>query len=393
MKRNILFVFALVLSMFLITGVNSASAQQLLYAADGAGGNSASLMILDPDNAQVLEIIGPIGYSITGMAFSPDGTLYGVTGNNELPYPRMIQINTTTGAGTLVDPTGTGLDGNLLTDISFSPQGTLYGWATGYNLAWVNETTAMVSLLPDPGVGDPTNGGGLAFLPNGTLYLSADADDGPLYSMNPVTGAATLATNLQGGNHWGISGMSANNAGTLYGMRMHNLPIGGPPTQSDLITINPTNGQITSMGNVTIGGLSDVPNMSAIAFSPIVADVRTGTWVPGGEEGQTAISIEIQHDAREHTDVLAFGWGAYAGSPDGEATWLFARTTKLSGETFSGDLLRFAGGPCFTCSPSPLTSLLKVGTITITFTTHTAANITGSVDGVNFNKSINKTFQ
>ena len=70
MKRSALFVFSLVLSFFLVAGVNNGFAQQqFLYAANGAGGLgvTADLMILNPNTGEVLEVIGSIGHSITGL--------------------------------------------------------------------------------------------------------------------------------------------------------------------------------------------------------------------------------------------------------------------------------------------------------------------------------------
>ncbi len=346
--------------------------------------NIANLMILDPATGEVLEVIGSIGFSCTGLAFAPDGTLYGSTGAAEMANPKsLIRINTVTGAGTLIGSLGPEVD-DAAADITFSPQGVLYGWNESVldDLITINQTTGVAS----PPLGDSglsTYGSGLAFAPNGTLYFAGEGANGPLHTINPATGLVTSSVTMSGANDLGIGSLAVNNAGVLFGVRKGTNS--GPSVSTDLITINPTSGFITSVGIIRDAS-GPIPNMDAIAFSPIVPDIRTGFWVPAGESGQTAMSIEIQRD------VLALGWGAYDDSPAGEATWIFAQADRLSGETFSGPLLSFAGGPCFTCSPTPLTSLLQVGTITITFTTNTAATISGSVSGVNFNKTISKTF-
>ena len=386
MKRISLFVSTLILSTLLIAGSDSASAQQqFLYAADGAGSKIANLMILNPANGEVQKVIGPIGYTVTGLAFSPDGVLYGVTGNKDPLHPRLLRINTTTGAGTPVDPLGAGLSGHALTDIAFSPQGTLYGWiVNGADLAWVNETTGMTVVVAESGFGLPI-GGGLSFAPNGKLYLTEAGDDGPFHTINTATGLSTSSIILSGMNDWSIGGLSINNEGIIYGVRKHAVPGFGPPLESDLITINPATGVITSMGIIANEGVP-VPNMDSIAFSPVVADVRTGFWVPAGEFGQgSGVFIEIQGD------TLALGWGAF--DADGLATWVFSQAERVgSTQTFTGSLLEFSNGPTFAGPPAPGVIITPAGSITVVFTDNTTATMTGVVNGAAFNKIINKTF-
>jgi hypothetical protein len=381
MKRKALFVFTMFFSIFLIVGANSASAQQqFLYAADGAGTNIADLMILDPLTGEVEEVIGSIGYTCTGLAFSPDGSLYGVTGNQDpLCNWCLISIDPLTGAGTEVG----GIEG-LMDDISFSPQGALFGWYKGGDrLAWINQTTTFSILV---GPSDLTTfGNGLAFAPNGTLYLAGDGDTGNLYTISPVSGDVVTATHLNGTNGWGIGGLAVDNTGLIYGVRKKNVPESGPPAQADLITINPANGVITSVG-VIRDASGPIPNMDSIAFSPIVCDVRTGFWVPAGELNLgSGVFIEIQRN------TLAFGWGAM--DDQGLPTYLFSETRRVgSSETFNGDLMEFTMGPTFAGPPTPSVSILPAGAVTVTFTNNTSANITGAVNGEAFNKTINKTF-
>ena len=78
---------------------------QVLYGADGAGGNAATnLYTLDPATGGIVTTVGPIGFAVTGLAVHPTtGILYGTTGNRSPASPGfLITINTTTGAGTPV---------------------------------------------------------------------------------------------------------------------------------------------------------------------------------------------------------------------------------------------------------------------------------------------------
>ena len=84
---------------FLLAGLamlfaTQASAQ-LLYAANGAGGNLADLVILDPATGAVVQTIGPIGFSVTGLAFHPiTRQLYGSTGGADpVPANRLSLIH------------------------------------------------------------------------------------------------------------------------------------------------------------------------------------------------------------------------------------------------------------------------------------------------------------
>ena len=370
-------------------GVNGASAQQqFLYAANGAGGIGvvADLMILNPNTGEVEEVIGSIGHSITGLAFTPDGTLYACgTGDSDR---LLIRINTVTGAGTVVGDMGDGAD-EYLSDIAISPQGDMYGFTlpTFHDLVTINKTTAVATYLGGTGYLD-SFGNGLAFAPNGTLYFTGYGDTGPLGTFNLVTGQATSIVTLQGTNGWPIGGLAVNNAGVIYGVRKMNAPGSGPPAQADLITINPATGAITSLG-VIRDASGPIPRMDSIAFSPIVCDVRTGFWVPAGELNQgSGVFIEIQRN------TMALGWGAF--DELGFPTYLFADASRVgTSNTFSGTLLSFFGGPTFIGGPVMGVTITPTGNISVQFPSDTAAtaSMSGTITGQgSFNKTINKTF-
>jgi hypothetical protein len=60
--------------------VASASGE-VLYGGNGSGGRPADLLVVDPATGSVTENVGPVGFSVTGLADDPTtGTLYGVTG-------------------------------------------------------------------------------------------------------------------------------------------------------------------------------------------------------------------------------------------------------------------------------------------------------------------------
>ena len=93
-----------------------------------------------------------------------------------------------------------------------------------------------------------------------------------------------------------------------------------------------------------------------------------GYWVNPAEAG-VAISIEIQNGH------LAIGWGAYD-ETTGASSWLFSDGPMTDADTYSGELNKLAGGQCFTCAPTPPTSQVSMGTISIEFTSDSTANMT-----------------
>ena len=59
-------------------------------------------MILDPATGAVVTTVGPVGFSVTGLAVDPaDGVMYGSTGFEVDPAGSLITIDRDTGAGTL----------------------------------------------------------------------------------------------------------------------------------------------------------------------------------------------------------------------------------------------------------------------------------------------------
>jgi uncharacterized repeat protein (TIGR01451 family) len=87
-SRNFVLPVAL-LGLALALTVRPARAQ-LLYGADGAQGNPANLYVLDPADGSVLQTVGPIGYSATGMAVDP--TSEADLGVNVVATPDVVSV-------------------------------------------------------------------------------------------------------------------------------------------------------------------------------------------------------------------------------------------------------------------------------------------------------------
>ena len=145
--------------------------------------------------------------------------LYGATTNGQL-----LQINTTTGAGTLVGNIGFG----TIEAIDFLSNGTLVGIANANQLIKIDTNTGAGQL-----VGTVTGFAwveGLAYSSsNDVLYGSAtigpNADANRLITIDPATGQPTsVAPSFFGPNFWDVDGLAVSAAGS-YLRKPYQSPI------------------------------------------------------------------------------------------------------------------------------------------------------------------------
>jgi hypothetical protein len=249
----------------LLAFATAASAREILYGAgaQGDGGSPSTLYILDPSSGSSLQTIGPIGFSVTGLAVDPThGTLYGSTGRataGGAPNPgSLIKINRTTGAGTLIGDLRP--DTETAGDLTFTPDGVLYGFLvpSSLDLATIDKTSGAASIVGDSGLS--TVGSGLASSPGGALFHAA-LDTGPLTILDRTTGAATTVAPLNGTDSLEINALSFNAAGTLFGSWLDYGSTG--PRPSRLLTINTSSGAITFLG-------PSVNRLDAIVFADLL---------------------------------------------------------------------------------------------------------------------------
>lgn len=141
------------------------------------------------------------GY-LLGLDFAPDGSLFASTCDTSFcpqGQSRLLEIDPATGAsidiGLIHDATDD-LDINIY-DLAFQPgTGVLYGISDFLDsscfacLYTIDTSTALATLVADPGVGAT---GGLAFAPDGTLYLTTTFPTAgskfDLYVLDPSSGA------------------------------------------------------------------------------------------------------------------------------------------------------------------------------------------------------------
>lgn len=105
--------------------------------------------------------VGPIGFNdVDGLAFGPDGTLFGVAdataGSGSAVSDLLVRISTVTGLGTLVAPlsglSGTGPGGSLDYGLAFTCDGRLWMSSDSTGQFWeVAPSTAQVRLVGNTG--------------------------------------------------------------------------------------------------------------------------------------------------------------------------------------------------------------------------------------------------
>ena len=229
----------------------------------GSGGAGPSTLLqIDPSTGLVLNTIGSVGYAVNGLEYA-GGKLYGSTTANDPNFPSgLIEINPLTGAGTPIG-TGFGSTDMVVVAITSNSSGTLYGWHEPNvdDLALIDPVTGLASWVGDSGL--DTGALGLAFNGSGTLFLVNY--DGPTYSVNPGTGAATFLYNLDTTAHHGD--FNPDN-GLYYGLRRF-------PDQGD--------SQELVVANLGTGTVLTLPT----------ADLHAVTFVVVPEPGEVAMVFGI----------------------------------------------------------------------------------------------------
>src|SRR5579862_4485707 len=254
---------AAILAAAFLSVISLPSAAQILYGATGGlngGVATGNLYILDQTTGAA-SVVGPIGYSVTGMAFQ-NGIMYGATTNNAACSSCLIRINLYTGAGTVIGPLGL-----TISELEFGPGGKLFGWSESSDeFASINLTTGAATTIPGSGIS--TYGDGLAFLA-GTMYVMPQGANRTYYSVNTPTGAVTPLGTLTG-NPW-PAGAAVNAAAVQPGTSAVFASVNDFGAASNLVTVNLFNGVITNVGTTVTG-------LDALSFGPAAGIPTLSQW-------------------------------------------------------------------------------------------------------------------
>lgn len=168
-----------------------------MFGSNNAGGMGSSgvLIRINPATGQLLGTVGTIvdsadqlGLTVTDFTFQP-GTdiLFGITSSSgDSKAGNLYTIDTTTGVATLVGDTGLERGG-----LAFAPDGTLYLATVGGSpvIAQIDPATAAVIGTPQP----MTIGiDALAVRPTDGVIFGKRADSSELFTIDPTNGAVTF---------------------------------------------------------------------------------------------------------------------------------------------------------------------------------------------------------
>jgi hypothetical protein len=220
-----------------------------LYGTTGACNNAkqggacttlSTLVQLDPWTGALIRTIGPVGFTVNGLAWDQKTKkLFATTPPGDVTFHGLITIDPKTGIGTPVDPSVVnfgleltpGSSGSPVHSISIDSKGNMVGWydefapPTGVTDTFVriNKKTGKAIEFPDTGIDSSQNGVSFSdfdllwnidspkVLPDGTLtqtaYLLNAMDGKPLLSksLTPPTAAALGDFNPVNNLYYGLN--------------------------------------------------------------------------------------------------------------------------------------------------------------------------------------------
>ena len=203
---------------------------------------------------------------VEGLAFAPDGTLFGISDASK----QLIRVNTSTGKGALVGATGligqgVGQFDALDFGLAFTYDGRLWASSATVNKLWrLDPNTALATLVGSTGA----HISGLAARGNDLYGIGSNGNEN-LYRIDTTTGAATLVGPLFPGQtvHYGNAGLDFGANGILYGVL--NYSPTQPNRPSDLVRINVDTGAAQILGQTVI-------DSDALALAPPAAPLAAG---------------------------------------------------------------------------------------------------------------------
>jgi hypothetical protein len=292
-----------------------------IYGSTGSTGSGVLTSINTSTGAGTY--LGPTGIgSLPGLAISSTGAVYGsaMPGASSLLY----RIDGNSGAAFLVGSTGIS---SLFDALAFGASDVLYGLTQAGNLYTINTTSAAVTLLGSTGL---SGWAGLAFDPtNGDLYGSMGAGAGApatpdqIYRINRSTAASTLVgtTGLGGGT----PDLAFLSGGLLYGVKD-----GAGASPSNLISINKSTALGALIGSVGFRAVSGMGSGLAVPLpvelASFTAEVVTGgvrlVWETLSETNNYGFEIERRVD----------GAGEYASLP---GAFVAGRGTTLKANDYA----------------------------------------------------------
>jgi hypothetical protein len=165
--------------------------QPILLGTTGACNNAtlggpctqtSTLVQVDPTNGTLVTVIGPVGFTVNGLAWDPTtDTLYATTAVGDTTFHGLITIDPSTGAGTPVNPSV--VNYGLAPDPRFvgSPIHSLAIDSNGHMAAWYDEfpppvgvTDTFITIDKSTGIATEFENSGLDTNQNGLAFAKHD---------------------------------------------------------------------------------------------------------------------------------------------------------------------------------------------------------------------------
>ena len=245
-----------------------------LFAVAGNGSpvTPGGFSVLNPATfagALIADAISPGGF--TGLAFTPDGRLWGTALFSFAGAVDLVEINPSTGALISQVPVTEGGNPVRISDLAVQPgTGVLYGsggrLVGGFFLGeifTIDTTTGVATFVGATGF---PNDGGLAFDAAGTLY--ATIFTGELLTLDPATGG--FLTSISFGPDAFLDGLVVRPSdGALLATR------GGNGGGDQIVQVDPVTGLTVLLGSTGSGQPSD------LAFAPLTGPPASCTFRNG----------------------------------------------------------------------------------------------------------------
>ncbi|MEO8602610.1 MAG: GDSL-type esterase/lipase family protein [bacterium] len=237
----------LTLSVSLSTGIGP-----VLHVHDANG----RLGTVNVGTGEVFQI-GALGATMTDVAFSATGELYGVT------FDGFYQIDATTAYAVYVRKLGIGFN-EVMNALVFGPDGTLYGASNTGGFYRIDPDSGQATRIRQMAYG---SAGDLAFDDRGRLYLSTTSND--LVRIDPATGATALVGPIGFDN---VFGLAFGNDGVMYGV-----------AHTTVFSVNLNTGKGTALFDYAGTGLTDAYGGSFFAEAVSLDYAALGDSFSSGE--------------------------------------------------------------------------------------------------------------
>jgi hypothetical protein len=260
-------------------GISSVSAgpATVLYGTTGACNNvnqggpctqTSTLVQLDPTTGALVRTIGPVGFTVNGMAWDRRSQrLYASTAIGDVRFHGLITIDPRTGKGRPVNQKvqNFGLPGaaSPIHSISLDGPGRMVGWYDEFPTGQVTDTfvtidkrTGIATEHPDTGIDTSQNG--LSFDEVNYLWNidSPRLGKQTAYLIDPVTGKPFLSVPLSAPTAAAIGDFDPDN-NLYYGLNFQ--AFSNPPAPTFLVVVDPRAGTVSTVGQT-------VDNLHTLTF-------------------------------------------------------------------------------------------------------------------------------